>query len=30
MPGADDVLTEDDILIVLGQEVDLARFSVIE
>ncbi|GMU34020.1 MAG: TrkA family potassium uptake protein [Planctomycetia bacterium] len=30
MPGADDVLTEDDILIVLGQEVDLARFSVMD
>lgn len=30
MPGADDLLTEDDILVVLGQEVDLARFSVIE
>lgn len=30
MPGADDQLSEDDILIVLGQEVDLARFSVLE
>ena len=30
MPGADDTLSEDDILIVLGQEVDLARFSVLE
>lgn len=30
MPAADDVLKEDDILIVLGREVDLARFSVLE
>lgn len=30
MPGADDELSEDDILVVLGQEVDLARFSVLE
>lgn len=30
MPAAEDVLKKDDILIVLGQEVDLARFSVLE
>ncbi len=30
MPAGDDILKEDDILIVLGREVDLARFSVLE
>jgi len=30
MPGAADVLSESDILVVLGREVDLARFSVLE
>ncbi len=30
MPTADDKLSTDDILIVLGREVDLARFSVLE
>ena len=30
MPEADDVLQEGDVLVVLGREMDLARFSALE